>query len=74
MLNGKWMAESDVARILGCQRDQAYDKLLKIASKKGLLSMRIDTGNDDAQIILFPPSNKNQLFSLVSKLPKREYF
>jgi hypothetical protein len=69
-LNGNWMAQADVARMLGCRRDQAYDKVLKIANKHRLFSMSVETGGD-AQIILY--SNKSQLLELISRLPRNVF-
>jgi hypothetical protein len=51
-----------------------YDKVLKIAEEHRLLSMRIETGEHDAQIILFPSNKTSQILNFISKLPKPKVF
>lgn len=51
-----------------------YDKVLKIADEHGLLSMRVETGEHDAHIILFPSSKTSQILNFISKLPKAKVF
>lgn len=74
ILNCNWVAESDLASKLGCRRHEVYDKVLKIAEEHRLLSMRIETGEHDAQIILFPSNKTSQILNFISKLPQPKVF
>jgi hypothetical protein len=74
ILNCNWVAESDLARKLECRRHEVYDKVLKIADEHQLLSMRIETGEHDAHIILFPPTKTSQILNFIAKLPKPKGF
>jgi HD-like signal output (HDOD) protein len=69
MLNRRWMKDTDVAKILHCQPNEAYDKVRKIASKHRLHSMLIEDGKKEAQMIVVKPSSKVTILKFVSILP-----
>lgn len=69
MLNRRWMSDSDVATILHCQPDEAYDKVVKIASKHKLYTMRIKDGQKGGQMIVIKPSSRATILKFVSILP-----
>ena len=62
------MAESKIAKIMGWQQCQVYDRVMRIALNRGLLPVRVET-HDDAEIILYSPHNTD-LLSLLNKFPK----
>ena len=70
MLSGRWMADSNVARILHCKENEAYDKVREIACKQKLYPMRIEEGQQGGWIIVLRPRAKVTVLRFVSILPQ----
>jgi len=70
MLNGKWMRDRRVARLLHCEPNDAYGKVKEIARKHNLYSMRIEESENGGWITVIKPRAKATVKKFVSILPQ----
>ena len=68
MLAGRWMSDKDVARVLRCESEEAYDRVRKMADKHELYSMRVED-RKGGQMIVIKPRSKPTILKFVSILP-----
>jgi hypothetical protein len=69
MLSGTWVTDADVASVLRCHPSQAYNRIRKIAAEHGLCCVRIETGDEESQMIVVTSRNKTTILKFVSILP-----